>query len=101
MNAAFQAAVDELNTRFRYAGLNLRYHNGFIQVASESLVAQEVEAPFWQLVADPKWKNVDHDIKEAIDLSVRGRWKAPSRSFLMKSTFRPERSAALTTTSTI
>ena len=27
-----------------------------------------VEAPFWNLVADPKWKNVDHDMKEAIDL---------------------------------
>jgi hypothetical protein len=68
MNAAFQAAVDELNARFRQAGCHLHYHNGFIQVASDPMVTQEVEAPFWQLVADPKWKNVDHDIKEAIDL---------------------------------
>jgi hypothetical protein len=33
-----------------------------------SIVAQEVETPFWQLVADLRWKNVDHDMKEAIDL---------------------------------
>lgn len=68
MNAAFQAAVDELNARFRQAGRNLHYHNGFIQVATDPMVTREIEAPFWQLVADPKWKNVDHDIKEAIDL---------------------------------
>jgi hypothetical protein len=68
MNAVFQAAVDELNARFRQAGLNLHYHNGFIQVASDPMVTREVEAPFWQSVGDPKWKNVDHDMKEAIDL---------------------------------
>jgi AbiJ N-terminal domain 4 len=68
MNAAFKMAVDELNTRFGHASLNLHYHNGFIQVGSDSMVAQEVEAPFWRLVADPKWTNVDHDFKEAIDL---------------------------------
>ena len=33
-----------------------------------STPAFEVEKPFWALVADPKWKNVDHDMKEAIDL---------------------------------
>jgi hypothetical protein len=67
MNAAFQGAIDELNARFRQAGQNLHYHNGYIQIASDSTVVQEVEAPFWQLVADPKWNNVDHDMKEAID----------------------------------
>ena len=68
MNAAFQEAVIELNARFRQAGLDLHYHNGFIQVASDPMVAQEIEVPFWQLVADPKWTNVDHDCKEAVDL---------------------------------
>jgi AbiJ-like protein len=109
MNAAFQEAVIELNARFRQAGLDLHYHNGFIQVASDPMVAQEIEVPFWQLVADPKWTNVDHDFKEAVDLRdtngrdppsmLRGRWRAPSRSFPLKSNFRPETSAALTTTS--
>jgi hypothetical protein len=28
---------------------------------------QEVEAPFWALVAEPPWKNVDLDMKEALD----------------------------------
>jgi hypothetical protein len=68
MNASFQAAVVELNARFQQAGFDLHYHNGFIQFAADPVVAREVEAPFWQLVADPQWKNVDHDIKEAIDL---------------------------------
>ncbi len=27
----------------------------------------EAEEPFWKLVADPIWKNVDTDMKEAID----------------------------------
>jgi hypothetical protein len=74
MNAAFQAAIDELNARFRQAGLDLHYHNGFIQISSDATVTREVDGPFWRLVADPKWKNVDHDIKEAIDLrDTRGR----------------------------
>jgi hypothetical protein len=68
MNGAFQSAVDELNARFRQARCNLQYHNGFIQIESDPLITQEVESPFWHLVSDPKWKNVDHDIKEAIDL---------------------------------
>jgi hypothetical protein len=68
INAAFQSAIEELNVRFRQAGCNLHYHNGFIQIESDQLVAQEVESPFWKLVTEPIWKNVDHDMKEAIDL---------------------------------
>jgi hypothetical protein len=68
MNAAWQAAVNELNARLQQAGCNLHYHNGFIQMATDEMVTQRVEAPFWKLMADPKWKNVDHDMKEAIDL---------------------------------
>jgi hypothetical protein len=65
---AWQAAVDELNARFRHAECRLHYHNGFIQIETDEMITQQVEAPFWKLVADPKWKNVDHDMKEAIDL---------------------------------
>jgi hypothetical protein len=68
MNTAWQAAVDELNARFRQGGCNLHYHNGFIQISTDETLTQQVEAPFWRLVTDPKWKNVDHDMKEAIDL---------------------------------
>lgn len=64
----FRQRVDELNERFRQAGSCLSYHNGFIQFAGDSLVEREVERPFWRLVAEPKWKNVDTDMKEAFDL---------------------------------
>ncbi|WOH51963.1 AbiJ-NTD4 domain-containing protein [Bradyrhizobium sp. sBnM-33] len=68
LNAKFQGAVNELNARFRQASCQLHYHNGFIQISEDQTVAQEIETPFWKLVAEPKWDNVDHDIKEAIDL---------------------------------
>ncbi len=67
LNAQFRDAVNELNTRFRQAGCDLNYHNGFIQRAADALSMQQVEMPFWALVADPKWKNVDTDMKEALD----------------------------------
>lgn len=66
-NESFQVRVDELNTRFRQAGCKLHYHNGFIQISEDELFLQEAEEPFWMLVADPIWKNVDTDMKEAID----------------------------------
>lgn len=72
LNAKAQMAIDELNARFRQANCNLHYHNGFIQVSEDQTVAQEIESPFWKLVADPKWHNVDHDMKEAIDLRDTG-----------------------------
>jgi len=31
------------------------------------LTAAQIETPFWTLISDPKWKNVDHDMKEALD----------------------------------
>jgi hypothetical protein len=72
LNAKFQGAVNELNARFRQANCQLHYHNGFIQISEDQTVAQEIEMPFWKLVAEPKWQNVDHDMKEAIDLRDTG-----------------------------
>ncbi|WP_018453909.1 MULTISPECIES: hypothetical protein [unclassified Bradyrhizobium] len=72
LNAKFQMAVTELNARFRQANCQLHYHNGFIQISEDQTVAQEIETPFWKLVAEPKWHNVDHDMKEAIDLRDTG-----------------------------
>lgn len=72
INDTFQASVGELNTRFRQAGCKLHYHNGFIQISEDELLLKEAEQPFWQLVADPLWKNVDIDMKEAIDLRDNG-----------------------------
>lgn len=67
INREFQASVDEINERLRRAGTNLNYHNGFFQVVEDSLVESQIETPFWSLVKDPKWINVDIDMKEAID----------------------------------
>jgi hypothetical protein len=47
-------------------------HNGFIQISENETVAREIETPFWNLVAESKWQNVDHDMKEAIDLRDTG-----------------------------
>ena len=67
LNESFRANVEELNERLRRAGTGLNYHNGFIQIAEDEAIEREIEKPFWVLVKDPKWANVDTDIKEAID----------------------------------
>jgi hypothetical protein len=67
LNGAFKASVKELNERFRQAGKDLNYHNGFIQVATDLLVEELIERPFWEIVADPLWENIDIDMKEALD----------------------------------
>lgn len=67
LNQEFRGYVHELNVRFQEAGVKLNYHNGFIQGSDDALLEAEVETPFWELVSDPKWKNVDTDMKEAID----------------------------------
>lgn len=66
-NQTFRANVDEFNERLRRAGTRLNYHNGFIQIVEDQLVEGQIETPFWSLVKDPKWANVDTDMKEAID----------------------------------
>lgn len=67
INKSFKASVEELNERLGRAGTKLNYHNGFIQISSDELVEKQVERPFWSAVKDPLWKNVDIDMKEAID----------------------------------
>ncbi|MBK5956833.1 hypothetical protein CCR97_01170 [Rhodoplanes elegans] len=47
--------------------VSINYHNGFIQLVFDEITNQEVEKPFWRLVSDPKWQNVDYDMKDAID----------------------------------
>ena len=67
INQEFQAAIKELNTRFVQARAPLNYHNGFIQISQDTLSTNTIETPFWNLVANSKWKNVDTDMKEAFD----------------------------------
>lgn len=67
MNTSYAMQVDEINERFRRAGAPLTYHNGFIQVSLDEVVEKSIAKPFWQLVSSPEWKNVDIDMKEALD----------------------------------
>lgn len=72
--SAFAASCDELNARLRQAGTNLHYHNGYIQLYADETTHELIEKPFWRLVSGSKWHNVDHDMKEAVDLrDTRGR----------------------------
>lgn len=72
VNEEFLGAVNELNTRFIQARAPLNYHNGFIQMSADTLVTEAIEKPFWDLVSDTKWKNVDLDMKEAFDRRDNG-----------------------------
>jgi hypothetical protein len=67
VNAGFRSSVEELNERLRRAGTPLDYHNGFLQISSDLRINEEIEQPFWSIVADPMWENVDMDMKEALD----------------------------------
>ncbi len=58
---------EELDSRFAIAGFKLSFHNGLIQEVDDALVAKVVAKPFWNLVADQKWINVDTHIKQALD----------------------------------
>lgn len=60
-------AVHELNARFRAAGIELHYHSGHIQIQGRDLVATQVHEPFWDILRDQRWQNVQIDLKEAID----------------------------------
>ena len=68
----FSAAVNELNERFRQAKSPLNYHNGFIQIETDAVVQEQVEKPFWALVSNPLWENVDKDMKHALDIRDSG-----------------------------
>jgi hypothetical protein len=72
MNDGFQKQVDELNTRFGQAGYRLNYHNGYLQIVGDEKVEEQIETPFWALVSDPKWKNVETDMATAIDMRDTG-----------------------------
>jgi len=67
LNNDFQNSANELNERMRQAGFKLNYHNGFIQISTDQLIEDQIEKAFWLIVNDDTWKNVDVDMKEAID----------------------------------
>jgi len=63
----WESCCEELNTRFRQAKVPLSYHNGFVQIAKDERIEEQIAEPFWALVRDPIWANVDTDMKEAVD----------------------------------
>ena len=73
VNANFKAQVAELNERLRQAGMPLHYHNGYIQITTDSLTQTQIEQPFWEVVKAEKWANVSIDLATAIDLRDSGR----------------------------
>ncbi|WP_308367736.1 MULTISPECIES: AbiJ-NTD4 domain-containing protein [unclassified Microbulbifer] len=72
INDDFRASVEELNERLRRANYKLNYHNSFIQISEDELIESQIEKGFWNITKDPLWKNVDIDMKEAIDLRDSG-----------------------------
>ena len=68
----FAGEVRELNKRLKQAGYYLQYHNGYLQISNDELLEEKIENPFWKLVSEPEWKNVDEDMKTACDLRDKG-----------------------------
>ena len=73
LNRTLESACHELNVRFRQAEANLHYHNGLIQLGSDSMTEEQIEQPFWSLLRSSEWQSVDREMKEAIDLRDTGR----------------------------
>lgn len=60
-------AVDKFNSRLRHARIDLHYHNGLLQFARDDLTETRTAEPCWTVLQDPKWANVDRELKEAIE----------------------------------
>ncbi len=77
-----KSAIQELNHRFRESQLGLHYHAGLIQKAQDEVTMEQIVEPFWEIARGAKWKNVENDMKEAIDHRDAG--KADSQLHAMK-----------------
>ena len=49
------------------ARIPFHYHNRIFQYGTDHVTESQVYEPFWTIVKDEKWQNIDIDIKEAID----------------------------------
>ena len=54
-----QEVIRELNHRLHESGLGLRYVNGRFLREDDSLTCAEISTPFWEILQDPRWSNVD------------------------------------------
>jgi hypothetical protein len=64
---ALQRMRDELNQRLKQHKIPFSYHNGHFQKSHDELIEDKIEKPFWELISDSKYKNVEIDMLEAID----------------------------------
>ncbi|MBX3486658.1 MAG: hypothetical protein KF798_01990 [Candidatus Paracaedibacteraceae bacterium] len=64
---ALQLMRTEIKDRLKQHKLSLTYHNGFFQKDTDSLVEERVSTPFWELVSDSKYKNIETDMLTAFD----------------------------------
>lgn len=71
-NRGFDELVSELNVRFQQAGVPLSYHNGYIQVAIDRMIEQQISQPFWSVIAEPIWENVALHMNQALDYRDTG-----------------------------
>lgn len=58
-----QITVDK---RLKNSKVPLVYHNGYFQKSTDDLIEKKISEPFWNLISDPIYKNVEEDMLEAL-----------------------------------
>jgi hypothetical protein len=67
LKSVMNQATEELKWRLQVNRTGLVYDNGFLHLATDALSSKRIAQPFWEIVTDPKWATVDHEMKEAFD----------------------------------
>ena len=70
--SALSIIQTEINQRLKLHNMPLAYHNGFFQLSADPVIEAHVASPFWALLSNSKYKNVETDILQAIDLYDTG-----------------------------
>lgn len=63
---ALEKIQDNINQRLKLNKAQLSYHNGYFQNSTDSVIEEQIAAPFWKLISEPKYKNVETDMLQAI-----------------------------------
>jgi hypothetical protein len=66
-NAALHSIRTEINERLKRHKIPLTYHNGFFQYETDPFIEKTIRDPVWKLISNPKYKNVEEDLLEALD----------------------------------
>ena len=59
--------IEDLNHRLTQAEIPLQYRNGRLEPSDDSVVAEHIEKPFWDLVSQDKWLGASNHMKCALD----------------------------------